>query len=144
MKTSAFFILIFMSCVFLCLAQTEKNFKSTLAGKWYPADRTELTRQLSELYKAAEAEELKDVIALIQPHAGYKYSGKTAFCGLKSLGRNYRRIVIFGPSHSVRMTNIFSVPRYDSFETPLGKVSMDTDFMENFSSIRFSRMSRKL
>ena len=130
MKTSAFFILIFMSCVFLCLAQTEKNFKSTLDGRWYPAGRAGLTEQLSELYKAAEAEELKDVIALIQPHAGYQYSGKTAFCGLKSLGRNYRRIVIFGPSHSVRMTNIFSVPRYDSFETPLGKVSMDTDFME--------------
>ena len=130
MKKYLFCIVVFMSCVFFCLAQTEKNFKSTLAGRWYPADRAELTGQLSELYKTAEAEERKDVIALIQPHAGYQYSGKTAFCGLKSLGRSYKRIVIFGPSHSVRMPNIFSVPEYDSFETPLGKVSMDVDFID--------------
>jgi AmmeMemoRadiSam system protein A len=130
MKKIAFLILMFMSCVFPCLGETGKNFKSTLDGKWYPAGRVELTKQLSELYKAAEAEELKDVIALILPHAGYQYSGKTAFSGLKSLGRNYRRIVIFGPSHTMHMTNIFSVPKYDSFETPLGKVPMDVDFME--------------
>ncbi|MFA6291215.1 MAG: AmmeMemoRadiSam system protein B [Victivallales bacterium] len=130
MKKSAFLILMFLSCVFLCRAAAEKNFKSTLDGRWYPADRAGLTKQLSELYKAAEAEEIKDVIALIQPHAGYIYSGKTAFCGLKSLGRNYKRIVILGPSHSVRMPDIFSIPRYDSFETPLGKVDMDVVFID--------------
>lgn len=130
MKISGFFILIFLSCVLSCLAETGKNFKSTLDGKWYPADRAELTKQLAGLYKDADAAEVKDVIALIQPHAGFQYSGKTAFCGLKSLGRSYRRIVILGPSHTVRMTNIFSVPKYDSFETPLGKVSMDVDFIE--------------
>ncbi|MCX6986472.1 MAG: AmmeMemoRadiSam system protein B, partial [Lentisphaerae bacterium] len=130
MKKFLICLLVFMSCVFSCFAEAGKNFKSTLAGRWYPADRAELTRQLSELYKTAEAEERKDVIALIQPHAGYQYSGKTAFCGLKSLGRDYRRIVIFGPSHSVRMPNTFSVPEYDSFETPLGKVSMDVDFID--------------
>ncbi len=130
MKKIAFLILMFVSCVFSCLAETGKNFKSTLDGKWYPAGRVELTKQLSELYKAAEVEELKDVIALIQPHAGYQYSGKTAFCGLKSLGKGYKRIVILGPSHTMHMTNMFSVPKYDSFETPLGKVPMDVDFME--------------
>lgn len=130
MKKFLICLLVFLSSVFSCLAQTGKNFKSTLDGKWYPAGRVELTKQLSELYQSAEAEEMKEVIAIIQPHAGYQYSGKTAFCGLKSIGRNYRRIVVFGPSHSVRMTNIFSVPRYDSFETPLGKVSMDKEFID--------------
>jgi AmmeMemoRadiSam system protein A len=130
MKKSFFCIVVFLSCVFSCLAQTGKNFKSTLDGKWYPADHAGLTKQLSEIYKTAEAEEIKDVIALIQPHAGYQYSGKTAFCGLKSLGRSYKRIVIFGPSHSVRMPNVFSVPKYGSFETPLGKVDMDVEFID--------------
>ncbi len=130
MKKSLFCIVVFLFCVFFCLAETGKNFKSTLDGKWYPADRAGLTKQLSELYKAAEAEELKDVIALIQPHAGYQYSGKTAFCGLKSLGKSYKRIVILGPSHTMHMTNILSVPKYDSFETPLGRVPMDVEFME--------------
>ena len=122
--------MIFLSCVFSCLAEAGENFKSTLDGRWYSSERTELTKQLSELYRAAEAEEMKDVIALIQPHAGYRYSGKTAFSGLKSLGKGYGRIVIFGPSHTLRMPDIFSVPKYDSFETPLGKVQMDRDFIE--------------
>ncbi|MEI6424323.1 MAG: AmmeMemoRadiSam system protein B [Lentisphaerota bacterium] len=130
MKKFFICLLVFLSCVFSCLAETGKNFKSTLDGKWYPAERAELTKQLAGLYKDADAAEMKDVIALIQPHAGFQYSGKTAFCGLKSLGRSYRRIVILGPSHTVRMTNIFSVPKYDSFETLLGKVSMDVDFIE--------------
>jgi AmmeMemoRadiSam system protein A len=130
MKKFFICLLVFLSCVFSCLAETGKNFKSTLDGNWYPAERAELTKQLAGLYKDADAAEMKDVIALIQPHAGFQYSGKTAFCGLKSLWRSYRRIVILGPSHTVRMTNIFSVPKYDSFETPLGKVSMDVDFIE--------------
>ncbi|HCE45968.1 MAG TPA: hypothetical protein DET40_20675 [Lentisphaeria bacterium] len=130
MKKSLFCLAIFVSFIFLCFAETEKYFKSTLAGRWYPAEKAELTRLLDELYRKAEGRDVKDVIALIQPHAGYQYSGKTAFCGLKSLDKSYKRIVILGPSHSMRMSDTCSVPKYDTFETPLGKVSMDTEFID--------------
>ncbi|MFZ2657936.1 MAG: AmmeMemoRadiSam system protein B, partial [Victivallales bacterium] len=130
MEKIIFSAVIFVSFVFFCLAETGKNFKSTLAGRWYPADKAELTKLLDELYGKAEGRDVKDVIALIQPHAGYQYSGKTAFCGLKSLDRNYKRIVILGPSHSMRMSDTYSVPKYDSFETPLGKVPMDVEFID--------------
>ncbi|HBC86150.1 MAG TPA: hypothetical protein DCZ94_04260 [Lentisphaeria bacterium] len=125
-----FCLVFFMSLVLFCFAEIEKNFKSTLAGRWYPADKAELTKLLDGLYSKAEGKELKDVIALIQPHAGYQYSGRTAFCGIKSLDRTCKRIVIIGPTHYLPMSNVFSVPRYDSFETPLGKVAMDTEFID--------------
>ncbi len=119
-----------MSLVLSCTAEPEKNFKSTLAGRWYPADKEQLSKMLGELYAKAEGKENKDIIALIQPHAGYQYSGKTAFCGLRSLPGTYKRIVIIGPTHSHSMRNVYCVPKYDSFETPLGKVQMDTEFID--------------
>ncbi len=130
MKEHIFCIAFFLSCVFPSFAEAEKNFKSTLAGRWYPADKVELTKILDDLYSKAEGKESSDVIALIQPHAGYQYSGRTAFCGLKSLGRTYKRIVILGPTHSMSMRNIYSVPKYESFETPLGNVQMDVEFID--------------
>ena len=123
---------LFMVAAATCLAGTETLFQTTLTGRWYPADKAELSAQLDGLYKAAEGKQTSDVLALILPHAGYTYSGKTAFAGLKSLGvfKEYKRIVIIGPTHHVRMPETYSVPRYGRFSTPLGTVQMDTEFIE--------------
>ncbi|GAB3106747.1 AmmeMemoRadiSam system protein B [Pseudomaricurvus hydrocarbonicus] len=65
--------------------------------------------------------------ALIVPHAGYIYSGKTAASAYASLPSPHliRRVLLLGPSHRVGFHGIAS-PACDSFETPLGEVAIDT------------------
>ena len=113
------------------LAERPKSvLQSTLAGSWYPADPQILKKQLKGFFDSAEVSPRNDVIALILPHAGYSYSGKTACAGLKTITRHYERIIVIGPSHSARMENVFIVPRVTHYETPLGQIPLDVEFIE--------------
>lgn len=104
--------------------------RSTLAGTWYSADPDALSVELAGYHEKAAVEPREDVVALVLPHAGYAYSGQTAAYGLKSLGQRYARVVVIGPSHRLPMEDIFSVPRVTHYETPLGEVPLDVDFIE--------------
>jgi AmmeMemoRadiSam system protein B/AmmeMemoRadiSam system protein A len=103
--------------------------KSSLAGSWYPADANALGRQINNLYLKAETAPVDNVIALILPHAGYQYSGPTAVKAIKTINRKYKRIVIIGPSHHIPMENVLSVAYATEYQTPLGSVPIDVEFV---------------
>ncbi len=110
----------------------ENVLKSSVAGSWYPADAGELKAQLDGfLAKAGEVKRNESVIGLIMPHAGYQYSGQTAAYSVKALTPKYRTVVVVGPTHRLPMSNMFSVPQFDSYETPLGKVEFDKEFISS-------------
>jgi MEMO1 family protein len=117
--------------------QSKVVFNSTLAGRWYPADANTLKKEVSQLFQTSassvepktDVKPAENIIALILPHAGYQYSGRTAAMGLTSLGRQYKRIVVIGPSHYVPMQDVLSVPRETDYQTPLGEVAIDTEFV---------------
>jgi len=104
--------------------------RSSLAGSWYSSDPEELKKQFASFFEKAQPETIENVIALILPHAGYQWSGQTAAFGLKTIGKTYKRIVVIGPSHRTAMEEIISVPRATHFETPLGQIPLDTEFMD--------------
>ncbi len=103
--------------------------RSSLAGTWYSDDAEALAKQIEGFFQKAQVKSINDVIALILPHAGYKYSGQTAVCGLKTTDKTYERIVVIGPSHRIRMEEILSVPRVTHYETPLGQIPLDVEFI---------------
>lgn len=103
--------------------------RSALAGRWYPADAGKLNKQIEGFFEEAEVEPIHNVIAFILPHAGYQFSGQTAASALKITSRKYKRIVVIGPSHRVPMEQILTVPRVTHYETPLGEVPLDVDFI---------------
>lgn len=113
-------------------AATEKQtvFNSTLAGRWYPADANELKKEVGQLFQKSDIKPDKDIIALILPHAGYQYSGRTAAMGIQSLGRQYKRIIVIGPSHYMPMEDVLSIPRETIYQTPMGQVAIDTEFVD--------------
>jgi AmmeMemoRadiSam system protein B/AmmeMemoRadiSam system protein A len=111
------------------LTQNKMVLRSSIAGSWYPSDPETLNKQIDELFKKAGAKPLNDVIALISPHAGYQYSGLTAVMGIKSTAKNYKRIIVIGPSHRVPMEEVLSVPRETCYQTPLGEIKLDTEFI---------------
>ena len=111
-------------------AEPAKNvLRSSLAGSWYSSDAGELREQINEFFEKASSTPIDNVTALILPHAGYQYSGRTAAMGLKTAGRKYKRIVVIGPSHRVPMEEVLTVSRATHYETPLGQVPLDVEFI---------------
>ncbi|MCX5632423.1 MAG: AmmeMemoRadiSam system protein B [Phycisphaerae bacterium] len=119
-------------------AATEKQtvFNSTLAGRWYSDDANILKKEVSRLFQTStssvepksDIKPANDIIALILPHAGYQYSGRTAAMGIQSLGRQYKRIIVIGPSHNMPM-EVLSVPQETVYQTPMGQVAIDVEFV---------------
>jgi AmmeMemoRadiSam system protein B/AmmeMemoRadiSam system protein A len=104
--------------------------RSSLAGSWYSADADVLSKQLEGFFRKADVKPRKDVIAVILPHAGYQWSGQTAAYGLKTIDKKYKRIVVIGLSHRMYLEEMLSVPRATHYETPLGQVPLDTEFID--------------
>ena len=104
--------------------------RSSLAGKWYPADAGTLSKQIEGFFQKAQAESINNVIALILPHAGYQFSGQTAVEGIKAANKKYSRVVVIGPTHYVPMEEVLSVPRVTHYETPLGQIPLDVEFID--------------
>ncbi len=103
--------------------------RSSLAGSWYLADPEALKRQLDSFFQKADSKTIENVMALILPHAGYTWSGQTAAYGLKTTNKQYKRIIVIGPSHRFRIEDILSVPRVTHYETPLGQIPLDVEFI---------------
>ncbi len=110
--------------------------RSSLAGTWYPTDAKTLVGQIEGFFQMADVNSKDNVIALILPHAGYQYSGLTAVYGLKTAGSNYKRIVVIGPSHYADMPGLLSVPDATHYETPLGQVPVDVEFIDKLRKSR--------
>jgi AmmeMemoRadiSam system protein B len=69
------------------------------------------------------------LIGLICPHAGYAYSGPTAAYAYHQLqGRTVDTVVLMGPSHRAWVGD-YAVSVEDAYETPLGLVPLDGEFI---------------
>ena len=109
----------------------EKVKLPSFAGMFYPADKKILAKDIEGYFEFASKKIDKKTVAdagdlkiIISPHAGYKYSGKTAAFGywlLKNKAQKAKRFVIIGPSHSVYFNGV-AVADYESWETPLGEI----------------------
>ncbi len=106
--------------------QATMDLRSSLAGTWYPGDADSLRGQVKTCFDRADSSEKRpDLIALIEPHAGYAYSGPSAAKGMALIARPYSRVIVIGPSHHVALREGLIVPRARSFQTPLGKIPID-------------------
>ena len=104
--------------------KTEKIREPAVAGKFYPGDKEALTKAIDTYLATAKDHQIKDLRALISPHAGYVYSGPTAAIGYKQLaGRDIQTVVVLAATHYVRF-NGASIPSVEAYRTPLGLVRL--------------------
>jgi len=105
---------------------TENIKEPSVAGTFYPADRKELQETVDTyLSKAKKIPGEGSIIALISPHAGYRYSGQVAAYGYKQIqDRVIRRIILIGQSHHEGFKGA-SVYTKGFFKTPLGNIAID-------------------
>jgi AmmeMemoRadiSam system protein B/AmmeMemoRadiSam system protein A len=112
---------------------------AAVAGAFYPGDARVLATQLGELMAAAasDAPRFGFPKALIVPHAGYVYSGPVAARAYAELaaGRGVlTRVVLLGPVHRVPVRGL-ALPGVDEFETPLGRIPIDSQALTALSGL---------
>jgi len=106
---------------------------AAVAGRFYPADPDEL-RSCVQRFIDEGAAPVTDVPpkAIVVPHAGYPYSGPIAGSGyaqLTALQGQVSRVVLLGPAHYVTVNGL-AASSASFFETPLGRVAVDTDAVQ--------------
>ncbi|MBW8079435.1 MAG: AmmeMemoRadiSam system protein B, partial [Gallionella sp.] len=144
-----------------------------VAGLFYPADPGQLAHEVqtfltearpaclipngharfpppNPLPQAGEGanESLRElhIKALIVPHAGYIYSGAiaaSAYVMLQALAPRIRRVVLLGPTHRVAVRGL-AVPDAEAFDTPLGRVMLDTEAMRAIAALPQVVISREV
>lgn len=100
--------------------------KPVCAGRFYDADKAALAARIEGFLASAHPAAVPGKIrALIVPHAGYIYSGRTAAFAYKLVqGADIETVVILGPSHRVGFEGCSIYPG-GGFETPFGLAEVD-------------------
>ena len=99
---------------------------SPIAGTWYSADPGCLEREVDHYLMDAHIPDLKgEVIAVIAPHAGHRYSGRTAGHAFRALkGKSFDVVAVISPSHAYYPKPILTTA-HQGYTTPLGPLWVD-------------------
>jgi len=110
---------------------------SPIAGRWY-TDDPELLAQEVDAY--IEEAKLKDedidgiVIGIVAPHAGYRYSGRTAGYAYRAVqGKPRDLAVVLSPFHHF-ISGKFVTTAHGAYGTPLGAVGVEIDLLDELEA----------
>jgi len=104
------------------------------AGRWYPKDAEALAARVDDLLKqASPPEPAGKPVAIIAPHAGYRFSAPVAAEAYAALrGHTFQRVIVlaFSHQHSLMHRGI-DVPKHlAAYSTPLGELPLDRQACE--------------
>lgn len=101
---------------------------SPIAGTWYEGNPKTLASQVDKLLEQGKTTPLNgNVIAVIVPHAGHRYSGAVAahaFAALRGLTPDL--VVVISPFHNYAAHPLLTTA-HQAYATPLGPVEVDQD-----------------
>ncbi len=107
----------------------EKVKQPDLAGSWYPDNPAELSEDLEEYFNQVPSQNISgDLVGLISPHAGYRFSGPVAAYSYKLLkDGEIKTVIVLAPSHR---HPFLGASLYDKgpYLTPLGQIPVDREF----------------
>ncbi len=100
------------------------------AGTFYPDSRNILDKTVNSLLDEAQKINNSGIIcAATAPHAGYVFSGRIAACTFKNIrDMDFETIIIIG--HDSYQDAVAYTCPVDYFETPMGKIKVDTEIVE--------------
>jgi len=109
--------------------------KAVFAGSFYPSNGEAI---ISFFKNVKCLTPKKDAVAAIVPHAGYIYSGKTAFKTLCSVNIP-ETVVVFCPNHRGLGWHL-AVSSEDRWETPLGDVEVDVELSREIAEFKYAKL----
>jgi MEMO1 family protein len=104
---------------------------SPLAGKWYPGHADALVAMMDDFLAAAKPPAVEgEIVGLLAPHAGYRYSGPIAAHAYKLIkDKMFDTAVVIGPMHHALAGAVLTTG-HAAYETPLGTVPVDHDALQ--------------
>ncbi len=109
--------------------RTENAFPAQVAGGFYTDNPKALREQVQgflESASLADSEKDRDIVGVLSPHAGYRYSGPVAGHAYRAvMGRDYRTVVVMALSHR-RPAPKAAVLNRPAYDTPLGSLKIDS------------------
>ncbi|MBN1768237.1 MAG: AmmeMemoRadiSam system protein B [Prolixibacteraceae bacterium] len=110
---------------------------AAFAGKFYPRTATEIASMFDSMdidtTHTQSMPPLNHLIGAVTPHAGYVYSGHHA-APIFNILRNHHTLVetfvVINPNHTGIGSGNFNVSGVDFWETPLGQIESDKEFIE--------------
>jgi hypothetical protein len=101
---------------------------SPIAGQWYPGKAEDLLDSVNGYMDAAMFSEIPgEIIAVIAPHAGYRYSGPVAghaFAAVRGLSPDI--VAVISPMHQYYDQPLLTAA-HSAYQTPLGTVPIEQD-----------------
>lgn len=99
---------------------------AALAGTWYSANPQHLRSEVTDYIQSAAIPEVPgEVVALVAPHAGHRYSGPVAGYAFRAiLGQHYDTVAIVSPYHRPHQYALLT-SAHDTYTTPMGSIPVD-------------------
>jgi len=101
---------------------------SPIAGQWYAGDPRRLAESVDGYIQAAALPELDgEVVAVMSPHAGHRYSGAVAGYAFAALrGLHPEVVAVVSPIHDYYPAALLTTAHH-AYETPLGTIPVDME-----------------
>jgi AmmeMemoRadiSam system protein B len=108
---------------------------SPIAGTWYPGTSDQLKRSIDQFLKDVSPSEIPgEILGVVAPHAGYRYSGAVAAHAFRCLEELTPEIVVIvSPLHHLAYSQVLTTG-HEAFGTPLGEVTVDHALLEQLQA----------
>jgi AmmeMemoRadiSam system protein B len=109
---------------------------SPIAGTWYPGDAESLAVSIDQFLHDANPNNIEgQIVGLIVPHAGHRYSGSVAAHAFRLIqGYAPEVIAILSPLHAYAEGSILT-SGHEAYTTPLGIVPIDRDLVGKLEKV---------
>ncbi len=113
--------------------------KPAVAGTFYPGDSRDLKTIVDDFLENTDTHhQFEKIAGIISPHAGYIFSGPTAAEAYHTIAKlRPKYIIVLAPSHREYIQG-FSLYPGDYYETPLGKIKIDTQLVNQISQNQYA------
>ena len=116
---------------------------SPIAGTWYPAKPGVLKRAMNAYLKEVEPrDDIKDIVSVVVPHAGYIYSGQVAahaFAALK--GKHFDYVVVCSPLHAFHPAKVLTTD-HQAFQIPFDAIPVAKELV-NQIDMKFQAITKE-
>ncbi|HEX9028403.1 MAG TPA: AmmeMemoRadiSam system protein B [Anaerolineales bacterium] len=110
---------------------------SPIAGQWYPAEPARLAKQVDKYMDDVRLPPIEgEIVALMVPHAGHRYSGPVAGYAFRALRTQVAQsecspdvVAVISPMHYAYDEPLLTTA-HAAYATPLGSIPVETDLLQ--------------
>ena len=107
---------------------------SPIAGTWYPGTAGQLAESIDHLLEGeTKIEPNSELVGVIVPHAGHRYSGSVAGAAFRLMrGLTPDIVAVVSPMHNLAPGQVLT-SGHDAYQTPLGEITVDQEAVRKLS-----------